>query len=209
LAAIRWLLSGLRPVDFPEVPCHDRRIRAVLDGLRVRLEQLLRERGGSDPRAYAAGMREALIEAKVGLTRMSEAIAASEQELAAERKHLEDAERRGRLAAAVPDQETAAIAERFAARHRGRIEVLVRRIAVQHDELVLAQREIEEMAAEVRKAGAGRAADSIDAAWRDLEAAGAVRPDNGERASADAERRRLDEAIEAQLAYLKKKLGKP
>ena len=190
------------------MPSHDRSIQAVLDGLRARLDQLLRERGGSDPRAYAAGMRAALIEAKVGLTRMSEAIAVSEQELAVERKQLEDAERRGRLAASVPDQETVVIAERFAARHRGRIEVLIRKIAVQRDELSLAQREIEEMAVEVRNAGAGGAADSIQAAWRDLEAAGAVRPDDGEIASADAERRRLDEAIEAQLAYLKKKLGK-
>ena len=190
------------------MPSRDRSSRVVLDDLKARLDQLLRERGGGDPRAYAAGMREALIEAKVGLTRMNEAIAASEQELAVERRQLEDAERRGRLAAAVTDQETVVIAERFAARHRGRVEVLVRKIAVQRDELALAQREIEEMAAEVRKADAGGTADSIHAAWRDLEAAGAVRPDDGARASADTERRRLDEAIEAQLAYLKKKLGK-
>ena len=192
----------------PEVPSHDRTIRAVLDGLKARLDQLLRERAGTDPRAYAAGMRDALIEAKVGLTRMQEGITASERELAAERKQLEDAERRGRLAAAVPDQETARLAEMFATRHRERIEVLVRKIAVQRDELILAQREIEEMAAEVRKASSGRASESIHAAWRDLEAAGATRPDDGEQAQADAERRRLDEAIEAQLAYLKKKLRK-
>ena len=87
--------------------------------------------------------------------------------------------------------------------------MLVRRIAVQGDELALAQREIEDMAAAVRKAGSGGAVDSIQAAWRDLEAAGGVRPDEGALANADAERRRLDEAIEAQLAYLKRKLGKP
>jgi hypothetical protein len=181
----------------------------VLDGLKARLDQLLRERAGSDPRAYAAGMREALIEAKVGLVRMSEAIVATEQELAAERKQLDDAERRGQLAAAVPDPKTVEVAERFAARHRGRIEVLVRKVAVQRDELILAQREIEEMAAEVRKAGSGGASESILSAWRDLEAAGGTRPAEGDLAQADAERRRLDEAIEVQLAYLKKKLGKP
>jgi hypothetical protein len=180
----------------------------VLDGLRARLDQLLRERTSSDPRAYAAGMRDALIEAKVGLTRMNDALAASELELAAERKQLDDAERRGRLASAVPDQETVRVAELFAARHRERIEVLVRKIAVQRDELVLAQREIEEMAAEVRKAGSGSASESINAAWRDLEAAGAARPEEGERSHVEAEQRRRDEAIEAQLAYLKKKLGK-
>jgi hypothetical protein len=180
----------------------------VLDGLKARLDQLLREHAGSDPRAYAAGMRDALIEAKVGLTRMSEAIVVTERELAAERKQLEDAERRARLAAGVADQETVAIAERFAVRHRGRIEVLVRKIGVQRDELALAQREIEEMAAEVRKKSGPEASESVRAAWRDLEAAGATRPDEDERSHVEAEQRRLNEAIEAQLAYLKKKLGK-
>lgn len=180
----------------------------MLDGLKARLDQLLRDRARTDPRAFAAGMREALVEAKVGLARMNEAIAASERELTEERKELTDAERRGRLAAGVPDQETVTVAERFAARHRVRIEVLERKIVVQRDELVLAQREVEEMAAEVRNAGAAGPADSIHAAWRDVEAAGGARPDQGERDHAESDRRRLDEAIEAQLAYLKKKMGK-
>lgn len=183
-------------------------VRAVLDGLKARLDQLLREGARSDPRAFAAGMREALVEAKVGLARMSEAIAASERELAEERKQLGDAERRGRLAAVVPDQETVVIAERFVVRHRSRIEVLERKIVVQRDELLLAQREVEEMTAEARNAGPAGATDSIHAAWRDVEAAGGARPDQDERTHVESERRRLDEAIEAQLEYLKKKLGK-
>jgi hypothetical protein len=180
----------------------------VLDGLKARLDQLLRERSRTDPRAFAAGMREALVEAKIGLSRMSDALAASEGELVEERKSLADAERRGRLAAAVPDPETVAIAERFVVRHRGRIEVLERKIVVQRDELSLTQREIEEMSAEVRNVGSVGAGDSINAAWRDLEAAGGVRPDQSTIEDAQTDRRRLDEAIEAQLAYLKKKLGK-
>lgn len=183
-------------------------MRTVLDGLKARLDQLLRDRSRTDPRAYAAGMREALLEAKVGLARMAEAIAMCEEELVAERKQLEDAERRGRLAAAVPDRETVVIAERFAARHRGRVEVLMRKVVVQRDELELVRREVEEMAAEVRKAGSAGTAESIHAAWRDLEAAGAVGPAEGELDSANADRGRLDEAIEAQLAYLKKKMGR-
>jgi hypothetical protein len=201
----RQAASRLRPAGGSPRGVHDRTTGSVLDGLKARLDQLLRERGG-DPRAYAAGMRDALIEAKVGLTRMQEAIAITERELAEERKQLEDAERRGRLASAVSDQETVRVAEVFAARHRDRIAVLGRKIVVQRDELVLAQREVEEMTAEVRKAASG-GASSIHAAWRDLEAAGATRPDEGERANADAKKRRLEEAIEAQLAYLKKKLG--
>ena len=135
-------------VDIPRGASHDRCRRAVLDGLKARLDQLLRDHSRSDPRAYASGLRDALLEAKVGLARMSEAITASEQELAAERRQLEDAERRGRLAAAVPDQETVTIAERFSVRHRERIEVLTRKLTVQRDERALAQREVGEITAE-------------------------------------------------------------
>lgn len=180
----------------------------MLDGLKARLDQLLRDHSRSDPRAYASGLRDALLEAKVGLARMTEAITASEQELAAERRQLEDAERRGRLAAAVPDRETVTIAERFSVRHRERIEVLTRKLTVQRDELALAQREVGEITAEAKRAGSIGSTESIGAAWRDLEAAGAERPAAGDAGDAIVERRRLDEAIEAQLAYLKKKMGK-
>ena len=80
---------------------------------------------------------------------------------------------------------------------------------MQRDEVALAERELAEMTAEA--AARGRAAapsESVAAAWRDLESAGATRPDDGARLQADAERQRRDSAIEAQLAYLKKKLGK-
>jgi hypothetical protein len=180
----------------------------VLDGLKARLDQLLREGARSDPRAYAAGLREALLEGKVGVGAMREALVATEREVAIERKQLEDAERRGRLAAAVPDAETVAIAERFAVRHRERVAVLERKILVQRDELALAERELAEMTAEAQRATSGQPSESIAAAWRDLESAGAERPDEDARAQADGERQRRESAIEAQLAYLKKKLGK-
>lgn len=182
----------------------------LFDGLKARLDRLFREHTSSDPRAYAAGLREALLEARVGLTSLREGIAATEQELAAERKHLVDAERRGRLAGAVPDAETVTIAERFAARHRDRVAVLERKVVVQRDELLLAEREVEELAAQYRTAASGSPGSaSIDAAWRDLESAGASRPSTDEdRMAADTEQRRKEQAVEAQLAYLKRKLGK-
>lgn len=182
----------------------------MFDGLKARLDRLLRERGGPDARAYAAGLREALVEARLGLTEMRRALAAAEVELQSERKQLADAERRGRLAAAVPDSETVAVAERFAARHRERIVVLERKVAVQRDELALAEREVQEMTAQWRSAAqSGVSSASIDAAWRDLQAAGATRaPDESARVAADLDRRRHEEAVEAQLAYLKRKMGK-
>ncbi len=180
----------------------------MFDGLKARLDQLLRERGRTDPHAYAARLREALLEAKVAVGTMREALDGSERELAAERRQLEDAERRGRLAAAVPDPETVAVAERFAVRHRERVAVVERRILVQREELALAEREVAEMTAQARSAGGAAPSESIDAAWRDLQSAGAARPDEQERQHADAERQRREQAIEAQLAYLKRKLGK-
>jgi hypothetical protein len=180
----------------------------VLEGLKARLDQLLRDGVRSDPRAYAAGLREALLEARLGISAMRDSLGVSERELVLERKQLEDAERRGRLAAAVPDPETVLIAERYAVRHRERVGVLERKIVVQRDELALAERELVEMTAEAQRAAAGHPSESIAAAWRDLESAGATRPDDQERVQADADRQRRESAIEAQLAYLKKKLGK-
>jgi hypothetical protein len=180
----------------------------VFDGLKARLDRLLRDGVRSDPRGYAASLREALLEARLGIRAMRDALGATEHELAAERKLLEDAERRGRLAAAVPDLETVAIAERYAVRHRERVAVLERKLVVQRDELVRAEREVAEMTSDARRATAGDPSESIAAAWRDLESAGGTRPGEDERTAAEADRQRRESAIEAQLAYLKKKLGR-
>jgi hypothetical protein len=82
---------------------------------------------------------------------------------------------------------------------------------VQRDELVLAEREIEEMLAQYRTGRPGTPEDSIRMAWRDLEAAGGERaekvPDD-ERLGAEADRKLKEQAVEAQLAFLKSKLKK-
>jgi hypothetical protein len=182
----------------------------VFENLKARLEQLLRAGTRADPQARAAALREALLEAKVGVSTMRSALAATEQELAQEQRQLADAERRGRLAAELPDPETVSLAERFTARHRERVSVLERKLLVQRDELVLAEREVAEMLAEYRTSRSGAPFSSIEAAWRDLEAAGADRAGVGSEesaAQADSDAK-LKQAVEAQLAYLKRKLGK-
>jgi hypothetical protein len=182
----------------------------MFESLKARLDRLLQEKTRRDPRARAAALREALIEAKVGVSTMRHALDATERELARERGQLADAERRGRLASQVPDPETVAVAERFAARHRERVGVLERKLVVQRDELMLAEREVAEMLAEYRGARPGAPGapfESVEAAWRDLEAAGGDRPGLEDNSSADTDER-LKDAVEAQLAYLKKKLGK-
>lgn len=181
----------------------------MFESLKARLDRLLREHSRPDPRARAAALRDALLEGKVGVATMRSALVSTERELATERRQLADAERRGRLAADVPDTETVALAERYAARHRERVGVLERKLAVQQEELVLAEREVAEMMVEYRTARPGAPFESVEAAWRDLEAAGGDRPGTGLDDDGRAEtERRLKEAVEAQLAFLKKKLGK-
>jgi hypothetical protein len=181
----------------------------VFESLKARLDRLLREHSRPDPRARSAALREALLEAKVGVGTMRSALVSTERELAGERRLLADVERRGRLAAEVTDTETVSLAERFAARHRERVAVLERKLVVQRDELVLAEREVAEMLAEYRAARPGAPFESVEAAWRDLEAAGGERPGTGLDDDGQAEAdRKLKEAVEAQLAFLKKKLGR-
>lgn len=182
----------------------------MFEGLKARLDRLLQDRGRPDHRARAAALREALLEAKVGVSTMRSALAATERELARERQQLADAERRGRLAAELPDSETVSVAERFAARHRERVSMLERKLIVQRDELLLAEREVADMLNEYRAARPGVRFESVEAAWRELEAAGGERPGLGlddEQPPKDSDQK-LKQAVEAQLAYLKKKLGK-
>ena len=187
----------------------------MFEQLRARLERFLAEHTPApDARAHAAELHAALLEAKVGVGVMRDALATTERELAAERKQLEDAERRGRLAAELPDPETVTVAERFAAKHRERADVLQRKLAAQQDELAIAERELNEMNAAFRSArqGAPRGASpSTGAAWRSVEEAGGARPETD---TEDALlRHRMDRAAreaaaEQQLAFLKKKMGK-
>ena len=182
----------------------------MFENLKARLDRLLQDHARPDPRVRAAALREALLEAKVGVSTMRSALASTEKELAAERRHLADAERRGRLAAELPDPQTVEVALRFAQRHRDRVAMLERKLVVQQDELVLAEREVTDMLSEYRLARPGGPFESIDAAWRDLEAAGGERPGLGldEAAAQHDSDQKLKRAVEEQLAFLKKKLGK-
>jgi hypothetical protein len=170
-----------------------------LDELRARLDRLLT--GAPDRRAQAAGLHDALVELKVAAGQNRDALATAERELTAERRHLEDAERRGRLAGDIGDAETGRIAGEFAAKHRERVELLERKVAVIRDELAYVEREYESLAAQLKsvRQGAGSVGPSpvLDESERELEAL-----------RHKAEREAKDLAVQQQLELLKKKLGK-
>ena len=168
-----------------------------------------------DLRDLARQMREAVVEAKVAVRELGEGVVRTEAELAAERQRLADAERRGRLAAEIQDRETVDVAARFAAKHRERVGVLERKLASQRDELGLTQRELTEMQAQLARAERDRplteAERSAERAWRDLEAAGGVRPGTDlqdELLKSQLDRTAREAAAEQQLRELKKKIKK-
>ncbi len=168
-----------------------------------------------DLRDLTHQMREAVVEAKVAVQETREAVARTERELAAERQRLADAERRGRLAMEIQDQETAAIAQRFAAKHRERAGVLDKKLAAERDELALYERELGEMQAQLGRAERdrplGEAERSAERAWRDLQAGGGVRPGvdpQEELLKSHLDRAAREAAADRQLQELKKKMKK-
>ena len=165
-------------------------------------------------RDLARQMREAVVDAKVAVEEIRSAVTRTDAELAAERQRLADAERRGRLAAEIQDQETVQVAERFAAKHRERAGVLERKLAAQRDELALGERELTEMQGQLKTADLGvpppaGGASSTEQAWRDLQAAGGARPDvdlQQELLKHDIDRVARERAADEQLDLLKKKI---
>jgi hypothetical protein len=188
----------------------------VFERLRDAFRAALDAAGPGDVRELTARMREAVIEAKVGVREIREALTRTEAELAGERQHLADAERRGRLAGEIQDKETVDVAPRSAARHAERVAVLERKLAAQKDELALAERELGEMQAQLEQAArargpGGTGAKSVEDAWRDLQSAGGARPGvdpQDELLRSDLDRARREAQADRQLEELKKRMKK-
>jgi len=145
-------------------------------------------------------MREAVVDAKVAVAEVQEAVGRTERELTLERQRLADAERRGRLAGEIQDGETVAVADRFAAKHRERLGVLERKLVNQKEEMALAQRELDDMQAQLKTAERDRPAMEARAEpGLDLE---------DELLKSDMDRASREAAAARQLEELKKKMRK-
>jgi hypothetical protein len=149
-------------------------------------------------------MRRAAVEGRAALMKLRESLAATERELVVERKHLDDARRRGALAQGIGDGETAEVAERFAARHAERVAVLEQKLVAQRAELDLAERDVQEMVDQVKElelrggmppAGSRPAAAGLDR-------------DEAEAMGAEMDRAARESAAEERLRELKKRMGK-
>lgn len=155
-----------------------------------------------DLRDLRAQMHRAAVEGRAAVQKMRDDLADAERGLAGERKALDDAVRRGRMAADIGDQETVDVAGRFEAKHRERVTVLAQKVAAQRAELDLASREVEEMVAQLkeldRRGGPGLTAAGAP------EALGADDP----RLEQELDRAQREAQADARLRELKKRMGK-
>jgi hypothetical protein len=158
----------------------------------------------SEGRAVLAMMREAIVEAKVGVSQIRSALDTSRAQLEHEQRELETVRRRGRLAADIDDQETVRVAAQFEQRYLARIDVLERKVAAQESELALAEREVAEMTSQLRAMASGASGANPAAVPPDL-------VDEGP--TPEALKRDLDRAVrestaDRQLEELKRRMGR-
>ena len=161
-----------------------------------------------DKRDVVSGMRDAVIEAHATVTGLREGLARTERELVVEQRSHRDAERRGRLAAGIEDQETVDIAEQYVVKHKERVAVLEKKLDAQRGEIALMERELAEMKAQMKKVAGS---SSVDSAWREIESAGGARPETDvkdELLKGKFDRAAREAAADAHLEALKKKMGR-
>jgi len=153
-------------------------------------------------------MREAVVDAKVAVAEVQEAVGRTERELTLERQRLADAERRGRLAGEIQDAETVAVADRFAAKHRERLGVLERKLVNQKEEMALAQRELDDMQTQLKTAERDRPPMEARQSAREAGDAEVGLDLQDELLKADIDRAAREATAQQQLEALKKKMRK-
>lgn len=189
----------------------------MFDQLRDSLRTLSGRLAPEERRRVVSTMREAMVLAKVSLRDLRDAMATTEARLVKERGELETVRRRQGLAAGIGDTETVAIAEKFAMQHAERIAMLETKLMAQQQELTVADRELDDMASQLRMAVAG-----VDTTANGPEGAAHREVDDllndgvgGERSAVEQEgaparrsRAEREAVAEDRLAALKRRMGK-
>jgi hypothetical protein len=128
----------------------------MFEKIRHSLDELLaRATRPEDRRAVVTQMKDALVHARVALDDLRGGVRQTQRRLEAERRELDTIARRKGLAQRVNDAETVTIAERFERQHAEKVMVLEAKLQAQDAELALAEREVEAMGVELRRAMSG------------------------------------------------------
>jgi hypothetical protein len=196
----------------------------VFESLRKSLDDLLsRSTPPEERRQIVSRMRDTLVQAKMGLQDLRDALDKSRRRLEGERQELVTVQRRKRLAEQAGDAETVRIATQYEQLHAERVEVLSRKLEAQEGELALAERDVSQMMAELRAAASGipssgeRSAAAVNAAMDEIESdlAGGSNAPNSESLREEIDglsraRTRADHEADAarKLEELKRRMGK-
>ena len=186
-------------------------LSSVFENLRRSLDEMLaRATRPEDRRLIMARMKGTLVQARLGVDDLKDALAQTRRKLEHEQKELETVRRRKTLAQGINDAETVAIAERFEAQIDEKVRIFTEKVAVQEREVAVAERELEEMKAELRNAMTSGPMAGAASTLEDP-----LADEDGSRAAEEIdslarERARTDRAAEAErrLEELKKKMGK-
>ena len=167
----------------------------------------------ADRHQAVADMKRALVSAKMGIADLHEGVAVTRRRVETEREQLATVQRRKTLAAAVPDPDTVALAEKFELQHTERLAVLERKLEAQEAEVGLAERDYDEMLKQLKSANAGVGSGSTPGSREPTDADLGLPDDAGLRSELDSLARRRNRAdaastAEAQLAELKKRMGR-
>lgn len=154
-------------------------------------------------RAVLALMREALVEARMGLDDLRKGVDQTRKRLAAERAELETTRRRAGLASSINDRETVEIAARYERQHLERVAVLEQKLVAQEAELSMVEREVEEMTRQFKAAGAG-----VGEPVAKVTAEDPSEDEQLDRLRRAADRNARDADAERRLAELKRRMGK-
>ncbi len=190
----------------------------MFDSFRQSLNDLMdRATPPEERRAVLTRMKATLVQARLGLDDLRAGPRETRARLETELRELETMRRRKAAAAGISDAETLALAEKYEAHHAQRAEVMRRKLEAQDAELAMAEAEVAEMTAELKKAvstggmpGAPSLAD--EARVRDevesvLDGGAAVADEIDALGRASARSARDAEA-DRQLAELKRRMGK-
>lgn len=167
------------------------------------MEAALSGTSGGELGAALSQMRAAVVEVRGAIRRLEQELSDTAAAWASEREQLLAAERRGRLARGIGDQDTAEVAHRFAVKHAEKVALLEKKLGVQREELSLLQRELAEMVEQLDRA-------EKEAGARGLDRSGGLA--DGEE-DEELLQYRMDRALrearaEEQLEALKKRMGR-
>ena len=165
-------------------------------------------------RAVLTRMKETLVQARMGLDDLRGGVVITRQRLDVETRELDTMRRRKSAATAIQDAETVALAEKYEVMHAERADVLRRKLEAQEAELGMAERDVSEMTAELKRAvlGAGSTAGDVSGDAR-AEADAVLDGGAGVAGEIDALRRAgtrsaREADADAKLAELKRRMGK-